>query len=113
MLSKNKLDHLNNATDLAEAIRVSRAEFIGLLTPQEEDSSADLKYVLIVADHIEKAMVNSLVVITKSNVPVGTVEKLRRTVALDLRNVDFSFDVASNLMFLKGGAPLDDFMKSD
>jgi UDPglucose 6-dehydrogenase len=67
-------------------------------TPPGEDGSADLKYVLAVADRIGKTMIDYLVVITKSTVPVNTVEKVRGAVAaaLDLRDLDFGFDVASN-----------------
>ena len=67
------------------------------------------------ADQIGKTMTDYLVVITKSTVPVGTAEKVRGAVAnaLDLRDVDFGFDVASNPEFLKEGAAIDDFMKPD
>ena len=106
---------LNFSTDLGEAIEGSQAAFIAVGTPPGEDGSADLKYVLAVADQIGKTMTDYLVVITKSTVPVGTAEKVRHAVAdaLDLRNVDFGFDVASNPEFLKEGAAIDDFMKPD
>jgi UDPglucose 6-dehydrogenase len=106
---------LNFSTDLSEAIQGSAAAFIAVGTPPGEDGSADLKYVLAVADQIGNTMRNYLVVITKSTVPVGTAERVRGAVAnaLDLRNVDFGFDVASNPEFLKEGAAIDDFMKPD
>ena len=106
---------LNFSTDLGDAIRGSEAAFIAVGTPPGEDGSADLKYVLAVADEIGKSMTNYLVVITKSTVPVGTAEKVRGSVAkaLDLRDVDFGFDVASNPEFLKEGAAIEDFMKPD
>ena len=106
---------LNFSTDLSEAIQGSAAAFIAVGTPPGEDGSADLKYVLAVADQIGKTMTDYLVVITKSTVPVGTAEKVRGAVAnaLDLRDVDFGFDVASNPEFLKEGAAIDDFMKPD
>jgi len=106
---------LNFSTDLSEAIQGSAAAFIAVGTPPVEDGSADLKYVLAVADQIGKTMTDYLVVITKSTVPVGTAEKVRGAVAyaLDLRDVDFGFDVASNPEFLKEGAAIDDFMKPD
>ena len=106
---------LNFSTDLSEAIQGSAAAFIAVGTPPGEDGSADLKYVLAVADQIGKTMTDYLVVITKSTVPVGTAEKVRCAVAnaLDLRDVDFGFDVASNPEFLKEGAAIDDFMKPD
>lgn len=106
---------LNFSTDLGDAIRGSEAVFIAVGTPPGEDGSADLKYVLAVADEIGMSMTNYLVVITKSTVPVGTAEKVRGAVAtaLDLRDVDFDFDVASNPEFLKEGAAIEDFMKPD
>ena len=106
---------LNFSTDLGEAIEGSQAAFIAVGTPPGEDGSADLKYVLAVADQIGKTMTDYLVVITKSTVPVGTAEKVRGAVAdtLALRDVDFGFDVASNPEFLKEGAAIDDFMKPD
>ena len=106
---------LHFSTDLSEAIQGSAAAFIAVGTPPGEDGSADLKYVLAVADQIGKTMTDYLVVITKSTVPVGTAEKVRGAVAnaLDLRDVDFGFDVASNPEFLKEGAAIDDFMKPD
>ena len=104
---------LHFSTDLSKAIQGSAAAFIAVGTPPGEDGSADLKYVLAVADQIGKTMSDYLVVITKSTVPVGTAEKVRGAVAnaLDLRDVDFGFDVASNPEFLKEGAAIDDFMK--
>jgi UDPglucose 6-dehydrogenase len=106
---------LNFSTQLSESIQDSAAAFISVGTPPGEDGSADLKYVLAVADEIGKTMTDYLVVITKSTVPVGTAEKVRGAVAsaLDLRAVDFGFDVASNPEFLKEGAAIDDFMKPD
>ena len=106
---------LNFSTDLGEAIEGSQAAFIAVGTPPGEDGSADLKYVLAVADQIGKTMTDYLVVITKSTVPVGTAEKVRHAVAdtLELRDVDLCFDVASNPEFLKEGAAIDDFMKPD
>ena len=110
-----KKGRLNFSADLDDAIRGSQAAFIAVGTPPGEDGSADLKYVLAVADQIGKTMTDYLVVITKSTVPVGTAEKVRHAVAdaLDLRKADFGFDVASNPEFLKEGAAIDDFMKPD
>jgi UDPglucose 6-dehydrogenase len=106
---------LNFSTQLSEAIEGSAVVFIAVGTPPGEDGSADLRYVLAVADQIGTTMTDYLVVITKSTVPVGTAEKVRGAVAsaLDLRDVDFGFDVASNPEFLKEGAAIDDFMKPD
>ena len=106
---------LHFTTDLSEGIKGSAVAFIAVGTPPGEDGSADLQYVLAVAKSIGQCMEDYLVVITKSTVPVGTAEKVRGAVAnaLDLRDVDFGFDVASNPEFLKEGAAIDDFMKPD
>jgi UDPglucose 6-dehydrogenase len=110
-----KNGRLNFSTNLIDSIQGSEAVFISVGTPPGEDGSADLKYVLEAAAQIGKSMENYLVVITKSTVPVGTAKKVRDKVsgALALRDVDFSFDVASNPEFLKEGAAIDDFMKPD
>jgi UDPglucose 6-dehydrogenase len=106
---------LNFTTDLGDAIRGAEAAFIAVGTPPGEDGSADLKYVLGVAQEIGEKMTDYLVVITKSTVPVGTAEKVRGAVngVLNMRDVDFGFDVASNPEFLKEGAAIEDFMKPD
>jgi UDPglucose 6-dehydrogenase len=106
---------LTFSSNLDSAIQGSSAAFIAVGTPQGEDGSADLKYVLAVSDHIGKTMSNYMVVITKSTVPVGTAEKVREAVsnALNRRVVDFGFDVASNPEFLKEGDAIVDFMKPD
>ena len=80
---------LNFSTNLAEAIQDSQAVFIAVGTPPGDDGSADLKYVLAVANEIGKTMMNYMVVVTKSTVPVGT-EKVRHAItnALELRDVD-------------------------
>src|SRR6056300_453772 len=103
------------STNLSEAIKGSGAAFIAVGTPPGEDGSADLKYVLGVAQEIGQTMDDYLVVITKSTVPVGTAEKVRGAVAsaLEKRSASFSFDVASNPEFLKEGAAIEDFMKPD
>ena len=106
---------LSFSTNLSEAIVDSQAAFIAVGTPPGEDGSADLKYVLGVANEIGQSMTNYMVVITKSTVPVGTAEKVRGAVeaALSPRGKDYSFDVASNPEFLKEGAAVEDFMKPD
>jgi UDPglucose 6-dehydrogenase len=84
-------------------------------TPPDEDGSADLQYVLSVADEIGRYMQDYLVVATKSTVPIKTAEKVRQKVsdALKTRGVDMEFDVASNPEFLKEGAAINDFLKPD
>jgi UDPglucose 6-dehydrogenase len=106
---------LKFTTSMAEALPGAEAVFIAVGTPPGEDGSADLQYVLAVADGIGRAMNDYVVVITKSTVPVGTAEKVRGALqkALTERGSNLPFDVASNPEFLKEGAAIDDFMKPD
>lgn len=89
--------------------------FIAVGTPMGEDGSADLKYVLQVAEHIGKHIESPIIVVDKSTVPVGTADKVKKTIQtqLDIRNKDIEFQVASNPEFLKEGDALSDFMKPD
>lgn len=98
-----------------EAIEYADLLFIAVGTPPDEDGSADLQYVLAVAEEIGRKMNGYKVIITKSTVPVGTADKIRLAVQkeLDKRGVDISFDVASNPEFLKEGTAVADFMKPD
>jgi len=102
-------------TDLKESLTDCDAAFIAVGTPPGEDGSADLQYVLKVASDIGKYMEDYLVIIDKSTVPIGTSEKVRKTVKLELkkRNANIEFDVASNPEFLKEGAAIHDFLKPD
>jgi UDPglucose 6-dehydrogenase len=102
-------------TDISESIEQAEAVFIAVGTPPDEDGSADLQYVLQVARDIGKNMNDYLVVVTKSTVPIGTAEKVRKAVQeeLDKRNSSLQFDVASNPEFLKEGDAIDDFLKPD
>ena len=110
-----KAGRLTFTTNLSEAITGAEAAFIAVGTPPGEDGSADLQYVLAVAKEIGEKMDDYLVVITKSTVPVGTAEKVRKqlTAALAARGSGLPFDVASNPEFLKEGAAIEDFMKPD
>ncbi len=116
-LIKNNLEsgRLLFTTDYGEAIEGSEAAFIAVGTPPGEDGSADLKHVLEVASEIGRQMQNYLVIATKSTVPVGTAEKVRKAVQAELkkRKADIPFDVASNPEFLKEGNAVDDFLKPD
>ncbi|MFL5740632.1 MAG: UDP-glucose dehydrogenase family protein, partial [Flavisolibacter sp.] len=75
-----------------------------------EDGSADLKYVLGVAEHIGKLLADYKIIIDKSTVPVGTAEKVREAIS---KNYKGEFDVVSNPEFLREGVAVDDFMKPD
>jgi len=106
---------LQFSTNLGDAIQGSQVAFIAVGTPPGEDGSADLKYVLAVADEIGRTMTDYIVVATKSTVPVTTGEKVKAAIqsALDERGSDLPFAVASNPEFLKEGAAVEDFMKPD
>lgn len=106
---------LTFSSTLSEAIQSAEYIFIAVGTPPGEDGSADLKYVLGVAQEIGEALEHYSVIIDKSTVPVGTADKVRATIASALASRDKSieFDVVSNPEFLKEGAAVDDFMRPD
>ena len=116
IVARNRADErLFFTTSLREALVKADAVFIAVGTPQDEDGSADLKYVLGVAREIGELLENYIVVVTKSTVPVGTNQKVKETIAgeLERRGVDIPFDVASNPEFLKEGDAVNDFMMPD
>jgi UDPglucose 6-dehydrogenase len=102
-------------SDIKEGIEGAEVIFIAVGTPPGEDGSADLRHVLEVAADIGRAITHYVVVVTKSTVPVGTSEKVRRTLQaeLDRRKVSVQFDMASNPEFLKEGAAVEDFLKPE
>ena len=116
MITRNmKKGRLVFTTNIADALKDSEVLFISVGTPPDEDGSADLKYVLAVARDCGKHINDYLLVVTKSTVPVGTSQKVKKALQeeLDKRNVKIEFDVASNPEFLKEGAAIDDFLKPD
>ncbi|MDA9598933.1 UDP-glucose/GDP-mannose dehydrogenase family protein [bacterium] len=106
---------LSFTTDAAMAVQHADMIFIAVGTPAEEDGSADLQYVMQVADTIGQHMNDFKVVINKSTVPVGTADKVSDILqrALDNRGVKLKFGVASNPEFLKEGAAIADFTRPD
>ena len=110
-----KAGRLKFSSDLASVLNDQEIVFSAVGTPPDEDGSADLKYVLLVAKTIGENLNRYLVVVTKSTVPVGTARKVRETIQaeLDKRGVDITFDVASNPEFLKEGNAIKDFMSPD
>ncbi|MDH5523359.1 MAG: UDP-glucose/GDP-mannose dehydrogenase family protein [Desulfobulbaceae bacterium] len=106
---------LNFTTDAKEAVEHGLFQFIAVGTPQDEDGSADLQYVLVVAKTIGEHMNDFRVIVNKSTVPVGTADKVQKLVnqILELRGAPYEFDVVSNPEFLKEGSAIDDFMKPD
>lgn len=101
---------LSFTTDLKEAIDQSQIIFLALPTPPGEDGSADLSYVLAVADELGKIITEYKIIIDKSTVPVGTAEKVHAAVA---KHATVDFDIVSNPEFLREGFAVDDFMKPD
>ncbi|BAF69855.1 UDP-glucose dehydrogenase family protein [Nitratiruptor sp. SB155-2] len=121
-----KIGTLHFTTDIKDALKRSDIVFIAVGTPQGEDGSADLQYVLAVAKDIGKYMTHPLIVVDKSTVPVGTADKVRATIQNELKNrlengeitegeyqELMEFDVVSNPEFLKEGDAVNDFMKPD
>lgn len=117
MVERNyKAGRLQFSTDLSEIINDVDVVFSAVGTPPDEDGSADLRYVLDVARTIGQNLTKYILVVTKSTVPVGTAQLVKKTIReeLDKRGLtDLEFDVASNPEFLKEGAALDDFMHPD
>ena len=105
-----KAKRLRFTTDLAEAIQDAEIIFLALPTPPGEDGSADLSYILGVADQLGSMITDYKVIVDKSTVPVGTAEKVIAAVA---KNATVDFDVVSNPEFLREGFAVDDFLKPD
>lgn len=105
-----KEERLRFTTSLEDGIKDAEIIFLALPTPPGEDGSADLKYILGVADHLGKILKDYKVVVDKSTVPVGTAEKVHAAIA---KNYKGEFDVVSNPEFLREGVAVDDFMKPD
>ncbi|MBT8294602.1 MAG: nucleotide sugar dehydrogenase, partial [Eudoraea sp.] len=97
-------------TSLQEGLDHGEIVFLALPTPEDEDGSADLKYVLGVADEIGKLMTEYKVIVDKSTVPVGTSDKVATAIA---KNASCEFDVVSNPEFLREGFAVDDFLKPE
>jgi UDPglucose 6-dehydrogenase len=105
-----KEGRLKFKTNLAEGVEDAQIIFLALPTPPGADGSADLKYVLGVADHLGKILKGYKVIVNKSTVPVGTSDKVHKAVAA---NYNGEFDVVSNPEFLREGVAVVDFMKPD
>ena len=105
-----KANRLSFTTNLAEGIQDAEIIFLALPTPPGEDGSADLRYILGVAEELGKLLTNYKVIVDKSTVPVGTADKVRAMIA---KNATVDFDVVSNPEFLREGFAVDDFMKPD
>lgn len=105
-----KENRLKFTTDLSEAVQASEIIFLALPTPPGEDGSADLSYILGVADKLGPLLNGYKVIVDKSTVPVGTGEKVYAAIQ---KNAQHEFDVVSNPEFLREGKAVEDFMKPD
>ncbi len=101
---------LNFTTSLVDGIAGAKVIFLALPTPPGEDGSADLKYILKVANDLGPLLTEYTVIIDKSTVPVGTSELVHAAIA---KNAKVDFDVVSNPEFLREGVAVEDFMKPD
>ncbi len=101
---------LDFTTSLEEGIKGAKIIFLALPTPPGEDGSADLKYVLKVAEDLGPLLKDFTVIVDKSTVPVGTAEKVTAKVK---ENAKVDFEVVSNPEFLREGVAVEDFMKPD
>jgi UDPglucose 6-dehydrogenase len=111
MFLKNLRDgRLKFTTDLKSGIHGAQIVFLALPTPPDEDGSADLKYVLGVADQLGYLLEDYKAIVDKSTVPVGTADKVREAIA---KHAKVEFDVVSNPEFLREGVAVEDFMKPD
>ncbi len=116
MLKRNmEKGRLHFTGSIREALQGAEIIFIAVGTPSGEDGSADLSHVIDVASEIGRHLEDYIVVTTKSTVPVGTAEKVRKAIKDELlkRNANIPFDVASNPEFLKEGAAIEDFLRPE
>ncbi|MCH2225514.1 MAG: nucleotide sugar dehydrogenase, partial [Crocinitomicaceae bacterium] len=97
-------------TDLKKAVDFAEIIFLALPTPPGEDGSADLSYILDVADQLGEMMTDFKVVVDKSTVPVGTAEKVTKKIS---EKASVGFAVVSNPEFLREGFAVDDFLNPD
>ena len=105
-----KEGRLKFTTSLIDGVQDAQIIFLALPTPPGEDGSADLKYVLGVANDLGNILTEYKVIVDKSTVPVGTADKVRAAIS---KNIKCEFDVVSNPEFLREGVAVDDFMKPD
>ncbi|HQW94022.1 MAG TPA: UDP-glucose/GDP-mannose dehydrogenase family protein [Ferruginibacter sp.] len=109
-LRNQKEGRLHFTTSLKDGIKDAQVIFLALPTPPGENGSADLQYILGVADDLGKIITGYVVIIDKSTVPVGTADKVQKAIA---EHALGEFDVVSNPEFLREGVAVDDFMKPD
>ncbi len=105
-----KANRLKFSTSLDQGLEHGEIIFLALPTPEDEDGSADLSYVLGAAKEIGKRIQNYKVIVDKSTVPVGTADKVTTIIA---QETTVDFDVVSNPEFLREGFAVDDFLKPE
>lgn len=105
-----KANRLKFSTNLEEGLQHGDIIFLALPTPEDEDGSADLKYILGVANDIGKLITDYKVIVDKSTVPVGTSDKVKAAIS---KHTTVPFDVVSNPEFLREGFAVDDFLKPE
>lgn len=105
-----KANRLKFTTSLSEGLDHGDIVFLALPTPEDDDGSADLSYVLGVAKEIGKHIKDYKVIVDKSTVPVGTSDKVKATIS---NETNVEFDVVSNPEFLREGFAVDDFLKPE
>jgi UDPglucose 6-dehydrogenase len=111
LVNKNRTGgRLQFTTDIASAIQGSLVVFIAVGTPPRGDGSANLVYVETVAETIAQHLNGYKVIVTKSTVPVGTGERLRKIIGKNLKE-QVDFDVVSNPEFLREGSAIEDFLR--
>lgn len=115
VMSNYEAGRVEFTTDAAHGVQHGELIFIAVGTPPDEDGSADLKYVLAVANTIAENMQSHKIVINKSTVPVGTADKVKAKITETLASLGkpLTFDVVSNPEFLKEGAAVNDCMRPD
>ncbi len=105
-----KANRLNFTTSLSKGLEHGDIIFLALPTPEDDDGSADLSYVLGVAENIGKQLTDYKVIVDKSTVPVGTSDKVKEVIS---KHTNVEFDVVSNPEFLREGYAVDDFLKPE
>jgi len=100
---------LSFTTDIVKAVEGALVIFIAVGTPPRGDGFADLSYIETVAETIAEHMNGYKVIVTKSTVPVGTGEKIRKIIG-SRQKEHFDFDIVSNPEFLREGSAIEDFL---
>ncbi len=113
LVSNIKANRITFTDDAVSSINNTDIIFIAVGTPPKDDGTADIQFVLNVAETIAKTMTEYKLVVTKSTVPVGTFKKIKETIdrTLKARGVSHGFDVASNPEFLREGCAIEDCLK--